>query len=646
MKALLSMMVAGILPAAMFSTEIKSKKTEKELPRPNILWLTFEDTSPQFIGCYGDSMAKTPTMDKLASEGVRFTSAYSTGTVSSPSRFCLITGMTPTTMGTGNHRSQYPIPEFVHGFPKYLKDAGYYTSNNYKTDYNNAREKEIIEESWNESSGKAGWWKRNPGQPFFAVFNSPHSHQSRTMTNPWQVYEKQVLSHLDSVRMTPEDAGFDMPDFYRDSPEMRRQMSRVYNSISLTDQQFESILKRLEKDGLKDSTIVFCFSDHGEGIPRGKGSSLGLGYRVPFIVWIPEMYKHLSPWGCGVVTDRLVSFEDFGATVLSLAGVEIPEYIEGKPFMGENCAKEKEYVYGACDGLDSNNELSRSVTDGRYMYTRVFTCHQPWIRWMTYYDHGDIQKIMRNDFDKGLMNEDQASIMLPRQREYLYDLHDDKWEMVNLADNPRYAKILENFRNKMLNHILETRDAHFIPEYSYSQYSDQYIPYTLRQNESIYPVEKVLETAMLCGAGKSVIPEQISLLDSGNDIVEYWAALGLFTSRAYLSDYKKELYSKLDKISYPPARLYLAGALYDCMDYSKAKKILEKGMLSPDVNVNKETMQILLNIDLKKAQDILPDVHKHIELYKDDKKHSEVEYFMNVVLKKLENKDFAFGSYW
>lgn len=190
----------------------------------------------------------------------------------------------------------------------------------------------------------------------------------------------------------------------------------------------------------------------------------------------------------------------------------------------------------------------------------------------TYYEHGDIQKIMRNDFDKGLMNEDQASIMLPRQREYLYDLHDDKWEMVNLADNPRYAKILEKFRNKMLNHILETRDAHFIPEYSYSQYSDQYIPYTLRQNESIYPVEKVLETAMLCGVGKSVIPEQISLLDSGNDIVEYWTALGLFTSRAYLSDYKKELYSKLDKISYPPAQLYLAGALYDCMDYSKAKK--------------------------------------------------------------------------
>ena len=635
MKALLSMMVASVLPATMFSTEINSKKTENELPRPNILWLTFEDTSPQFIGCYGDSMAKTPTMDKLASEGVRFTSAYSTGTVSSPSRFCLITGMTPTTMGTGNHRSQYPIPEFVHGFPKYLKDAGYYTSNNYKTDYNNAREKEIIEESWNESSGKAGWWKRKPGQPFFAVFNSPHSHQSRTMTNPWQVYEKQVLSHLDSVRMTPVDAGFDMPDFYRDSPEMRRQMSRVYNSISLTDQQFEGILKRLEKDGLKDSTIVFCFSDHGEGIPRGKGSSLGLGYRVPFIVWIPEMYKHLSPWGSGVVTDRLVSFEDFGATVLSLAGVEIPEYIEGKPFMGENCAKEKEYVYGACDALGGNNELSRSVTDGRYMYTRVFTCHQPWVRWMDYYDKGDIQKIMRNDFDKGLMNEDQEAIMVSRQCEYLYDLHDDKWEMVNLADNPRYAKTLEKFRNKMLNHILETRDAHFIPEYSYSQYSDQYIPYTLRQNESIYPVEKVLETAMLCGMGKFVIPEQISLLDSGNDIVEYWAALGLFISRYNLDEYLSKLRDLIITMDYIPAKLYLAGALYDCNRDEFAKQILSDGLLSENIEINKISIQILLNLKIENVLSLKEIAEKHYLLYSDKKSHSNVEFFLNVLLLRL-----------
>lgn len=640
--------MAGLLPVSInaLSYETVSKSKNDSLPRPNILWLTFEDTSPQFIGCYGDDMAKTPTMDSLAAGGVRFTSAYSTGTVSSPSRFCLITGVTPTTMGTGNHRSQYPIPEFVHGFPKYLKDSGYYTTNNYKTDYNNAREKEMISESWNECSGKAGWWNRKPGQPFFAVFNSPHSHQSRTMTNPWEYYEKQVLNHLEEERFTPVDADFDMPSFYVNSSEMRKQLSRVYNSISLTDQQFEGILNRLESDGLKDSTIVFCFSDHGEGIPRGKGSSLGLGYRVPFIVWVPEMYKHLSPWGSGVVTDRLVSFEDFGATVLSLAGVEIPEYIEGSPFMGEYISDEKEYVYGACDGLDSNNELSRSVTDGRYMYTRVFTSHQPWIRWMSYYDHAEIQKIMRRDYAGGVMNKIQSEIMEPREVEYLYDLSEDKWEINNLAKDPAYKDLLLLFREKMKERIIEKRDAHFIPEYSYEIFADKYIPYTLRLNDSIFPVIDVIETAMLCGQGKGVIDKQVKSLGSMNDIVQYWASLGLFISRAELAEYIECLQQTIDKIDYLPAKLYLAGAIYDFNGDITAKKVIEDCLMSENVNLNKEALQILLNIELSKAQNLLPVVHKHIDCYGNSKTHSEVEYFMNVVLMRLEGKDFRFSSFW
>lgn len=624
---------------------VKANNVDK-LPKPNILWLTFEDTSPQFIGCYGDSFAKTPTMDSLALGGIRFTSAFSTGTVSSPSRFCLITGVRPTTMGTGHHRSQYPIPNFVHGFPKYLRDAGYYTSNNYKTDYNNASEQRIIKESWDECSDKAGWWNRKPGQPFFAVFNSPHSHQSRTMTNPWQVYEKQVIQSLDSCRLTSTSEKFDMPTFYRDTPEMRRQISRVYNSISLTDQQFSEILDRLDRDGLRDSTIIFCFSDHGEGIPRGKGSALGLGFRVPFIVWIPEMYKHLSPWGSGVVTDRLVSFEDFGATVLSLAGIKAPKYIEGVPFMGNYIKSEKKYVYGACDGLESNNELSRSVTDGRFIYTRVFTSHQPWIRWMSYYDHSDIQKIMRRDYVSGKMNSLQEAIMRPRVVEYLYDLYSDKWETNNLASNNKYIGKLIEFRSKMKEYIVNLRDAHFIPEYSYNIFSDKYIPYYLRKNDSIYPINKVIDVAMLSGMGKDVIKKQIEYLDDGNDIVIYWASLGLFVSREFLSDYKDVLLEKINNIDYIPAKLYLAGAIYDNFNCSKAKRILKEGILSNNQYLNVQTMQILLNINLIKAQSLLPEIHKHIELYGSEKSQENVNYFMKVVLMRLEGKDFSFDYYW
>lgn len=192
--------------------------------RPNILWLTYEDTSPYFVGCYGNEDAHTPVMDDLAENGIRFDNAFSTGTVSSPSRFCLITGCKPGKFGTGNHRSNYQIPSFIHGFPEFLRRAGYYTTNNSKTDYNHKMHRAMILDSWDESSGKASWRGRKPGQPFFAVFNSGHSHQSRTMTNPWEVYEEQVLSKLDKERILSVNDKFEMPLFYCDTPDMRKQV--------------------------------------------------------------------------------------------------------------------------------------------------------------------------------------------------------------------------------------------------------------------------------------------------------------------------------------------------------------------------------------------------------------------------------------
>jgi len=115
--------------------------------KPNILWITIEDTSPQFIGCYGNKDARTPVIDQLANEGVRFTNAFSTGTVCSPSRSCIITGVKTYKMGTGNHRSNYPIPGFIKGFPYYMQQEGYYTTNNSKTDYNVGNVEAFTEEA-------------------------------------------------------------------------------------------------------------------------------------------------------------------------------------------------------------------------------------------------------------------------------------------------------------------------------------------------------------------------------------------------------------------------------------------------------------------------------------------------------------------
>src|SRR5690554_4854291 len=255
--------------------------------KPNILWITIEDTSPQFIGCYGNEAASTPVIDGLAKEGVRFTNAFSTGTVCSTSRSTIITGVRTYELGTGNHRSQYPVPEYIKGFPYYLQQQGYYVTNNSKTDYNLGNEKDFIQEAWHESSPKAGWWDREEGQPFFAVFNYNDSHQSRTMTHSYSWYEQEVLGQLPLDQQIGEDE-FEMPPFYRDSPEMRRQLARVYNSIKLTDNKIGELLARLKTDGLMDETIILFFADHGEGIPRGKTNGINLGYRVPMVAWRSE----------------------------------------------------------------------------------------------------------------------------------------------------------------------------------------------------------------------------------------------------------------------------------------------------------------------------------------------------------------------
>ncbi len=619
-------------------------------PRPNILWLTYEDTSPEYIGCYGNDRAKTPTMDALAEDGVLFTRAFSTGTVSSASRFCLITGCRTTKYGTGNHRSAYCIPDFVHGFPEYLRKAGYYTSNNYKTDYNHYDHKRMTQDSWNESSGKATWRKREAGQPFFSVFNSPHSHQSRTMTNPWSVYENQVLKYLDPARKSEVDGDFPIPPYYRESPEMRKQCSRIYNSISLTDQQFEGILNDLDRDGLRDSTIIFCFSDHGEGMPRAKGSALGSGHRVPFILWIPEMYKDLTPWGSGVVTDELVSFEDFGATVLSLAGVEIPSYNEGVPFLPkENLRRrssKKKYVFGHCDAVDNNIEFARTVTDGHYMYSRIFTPYQPFVRWTPYYDHSRIQKIMRQDLSDGVLNELQRDILEPREMEYLYDIEGDKWECVNLAKDPKYKGVVKRMRGALMEYLKETRDAHFMPEYTRIENHLKETAYDLRLDDDYYPFDRILESASLIGLGAEAIDEQVKALNDENDFVSYWAAIALFTQREALGAKVDRVKESLSNLSYPPAKVWAAAAILNVEEYEPARKVLEDAILGENDQLATTTFNALLEMRMDVAKSFIPtfrEMDSRPELMK--RRPSASSHYL-VVRQRIEGVEFRYGQYW
>lgn len=563
--------------------------------KPNILWVTIEDTSPQFIGCYGNVNARTPVIDKLAKEGVRFTNAFSTGTVCSPSRTAIITGVKTYKAGTGNHRSKYPVPDFIKGFPYYLQKQGYYTTNNSKTDYNVAGEKEFIKEAWNESSNKAGWWDRKPGQPFFAVFNYNESHQSRTMTETYEWYLKNVLNELKPEERIDDNA-FEMPPFYFDSPEMRKQFARVYNSIKLTDNRIGELLARLEKDKLKDSTIIFFYADHGEGMPRGKTNGINYGFRVPFIIWFPEMYKHLSPWGtAGVVSDQLVDFTDLAPTLIGLAGGEIPEHMKGRPILGNKRSKPIEYLHLSSDRSDNGIDMVRTVTDGKYVYSRNFMPFMPEARYIRYMEIGEIKQQMRKDLAENKLNPLQKSLFDERPAEFLYDIENDIWETRNLAEEPEFKAVLENMRNILREEIIKSRDVMFLPEYEIAALSKTTTAFEYRLDKTNFPVEEIYDAASLCGfRGKDVTSKQIELLSNSNKIIRYWAILGLRSqSPGNLKQVSAEVLKAM-KDDYPPVAVTASAIAYEMSGNKTAEENLKKFCADKNLQISLLAINYLL----------------------------------------------------
>lgn len=539
--------------------------------KPNILWITYEDTSPQFIGCYGNKDARTPIMDKLAAEGVRFTNAFSTGTVCSPSRTTLITGVRSYASGTGNHRSNYPVPAFMHGFPYYMQKAGYYTSNNVKTDYNVKNLDAYVKDAWNESSNKAGWWDRKPGQPFFAVFNYMDSHQSRTMTTPYATYVKQVLNELPKADIIGDNA-FEMPPFYNNTPEMRKQFARVYNAIKLTDNKIGELLKRLQRDHLTDSTIIFCYSDHGEGMPRGKTNGINLGYRVPFIAWFPPMYKDLSPWKTGgIVTDELIDFEDMAPTMLSIAGAEIPEYMKGRILIGNKRSATRDHIVISSDRSDNGIDMIRTVTNGRYVYSRNYMPFMPEARYIRYMEIGDIKQQMRKDLAAGKLNALQKSLFADRPAEFLFDIEHDKWETNNLVNDPSVQPVLNKMRKQLDDELLNTRDIMLLPEYELGLISETTTPYEYRLSDANFPVKTIYAAASLSGKrDNGTAKQQIKLLSDKNKIVRYWAITGLRSqSEATLKPYKAAIVAAM-KDDYPLVSITASAIAYQNFNDQKA----------------------------------------------------------------------------
>ncbi|MFP6886965.1 MAG: sulfatase-like hydrolase/transferase, partial [Opitutales bacterium] len=476
--------------------------------------------------CYGDKFADSPNIDNLANRSVLYTNAFASARVCSPSRSCIINGLYAPTQGTQQMRSAFPIPDYMTGFPSFLRKVGYYTSNNVKTDYNSANYEAIIKASWNESSATAHWRNKKAGQPFFSIFNLMTSHQSRTMVWPYEKFIKEVQSKLPKS-LIHDPAKVPLPPYYLDTPVVRKTLARYYDCVSAMDQEVADILKQLKDDGLADDTIVFFYSDHGSGMPRHKRALLDSGMRVAMMVHFPEKWKHLAPAKSGTRTDRLVSFVDFGPTALSLAGVDIPKYMEGKPFLGKKAVASRRFVYGHRDRVDEVQDLARSVRDKRYLYIRNFMPHLGYNQPTAWPDLGEIRHEFYRLTDAGKMTPAQWHFAGPtRPLEELYDCQTDPQNLNNLANSRKHASTLKKMRRQLAANIRGTRDLGFLPEARAWELTKGTTPWDLaRADGNSYDQQRLLAAAQKVGnATAAQFVRNLRDKDAG---VRFWGAVGL-----------------------------------------------------------------------------------------------------------------------
>ncbi len=497
--------------------------TEMEAPprrRPNILWITCEDTSP-YLGCYGAPFAVTPNLDRLAGESILYTNAYATAPVCSPSRSCLITGVYATSLGTQHLRSDIRIPPEIEPFPKRLRAAGYYCSNNVKEDYN-FKDATI----WDESSTTAHWRKRGLGQPFFSVFNIMATHQGQINGSDEEFFAKYRSKLTPEERHDPQ--ALVLPPYYPDTPMVRNIWARYYDLITTMDKQVGAILEELEEDGLTQSTIVFFFADHGLGLPRFKRTLYDSGLRVPLMVRFPAHLQRLAPFAPGGRADQLVSFVDFAPTVLKLAGVPIPAYMQGQPFLGVNQDLPRECIFGAASRVDEAYETSRCVRDRRYKYIRHFMPHLPYIQASDYCDQAEIMQELRRIAARGDLVGPQEPLWEPTKPvEELYDTQTDPHELRNLAESEAHRSILARMRSRLRHWMLETHDTGLLPEAEMHIRAAGSTPYEMARDPQKYVQARILEVAELVGMGPRMVDALIGSLEDSDSAVRYWAAVGL-----------------------------------------------------------------------------------------------------------------------
>lgn len=466
---------------------------------------------------YTKGGAKMPTISSLASEGVVFDNAFSNAPVCSVARSTLITGVYAPRIGTQYHRrmSKVKLPDNVKPLPVYLKDAGYYTTNNAKEDYNFIKEGEI----WDESSGKASYKNRNEGQPFFHVQNFHNTHEGQLHFDNEHLESALKNNNLDSIKPFP---------YHPDTPTFRYTQSLLHNHHKDVDKEIAKIIDDLEKEGLIDDTIIFYYGDHGGVLPRSKGYIYESGLNVPMVVRVPKKFKNLSPFKSGSRTSSFVEFVDLVPTVLSIAGIAIPNSVDGKPFLGKSLKKRKlekqNITFGYADRFDEKYDLVRSVRKGKFKYMRNYQPFNVDGLYNFYRYKMLAYKEWYKLYQDGKLNTVQSQFFEARLPEALYNIDEDPHETNNLANDKNYNETLMELRNELNNHLVSINDLSFLPEPHLLKNGLQDIVGYSEKNKDL--IKRLIETSNLSLYDYDEVSSKLKdALNDDNPWVRYWGVI-------------------------------------------------------------------------------------------------------------------------
>ena len=426
--------------------------------RPNFVFVVSEDNSIHYLSLYGNKLGITPNIEQLADNGLTFNHAFSGAPVCSVARTTLATAMHAPRVGFQYHRKSAlaTLPSGVKPWSQVLRENGYYTSNNSKTDYNFKVDRK---DAWDMSSNKATWRKRpNKAMPFFHMQSFAESHESR-LHFPIKKMETPTKTSPDDVVLQP---------YFPDTPIMRYTKAQYYDQMRLIDNHVGRIIKQLKEDSLLEDTFVFYFGDHGGVMPRSKGYAYESGLHIPLVVRIPENFKHLIDHKRGTRTDGFVSFIDFGPTVLNLASIVPHKELDGQAFFGKDISAtdlaKRDEVFGHADRFDEKFDMVRTYRKGKWKYIRNYQAYYADGLQNNYRYRQLAYDNWRNLYRADRLNPVQRQFFERRPVEQLFNLENDPHEINNLAADSDQAKRLTEMRQLLKNKMKSINDLSFYPE--------------------------------------------------------------------------------------------------------------------------------------------------------------------------------------